>query len=754
MTATPLIGQATKRVEGADKVSGVTRYVDDLVFPGMLHGRLVTSTYAHAELVSIDTSAAAAYPGVVAVYTGRDTHPDGPEPSDRHNSMLARDKAIYYGQPVAVVVATSETAAEEAAELVRVRYNELQAAVDPVAAMERDAPVVRKKEGAEVWAEGAAHAGDVGGADLDVKRLPDNVTNAVAFQRGDVTQGFAEADAIVERTYRTNVVHQGYIEPHASIVVPDPFGRLVVYTMTQGQFYTRNTTASVLGLAQSDVKVVNMEVGGGFGSKSILLEPLAGWIALQQKLPVKILITRAEEFMLATPAPGSVIEVKIGAKRDGTITALQSKMVFDSGCYSASPFNIGALLLGGYYQTANLDITSYEVLTNKPGVGAYRAPGAPQATFAIEQAVDELAGKLGLDPIAFRLQNASEEGDPQATGQPWPRIGLKEVLETLQAHPIWQERGQHPNKGVGIAIGGWPGGLEPCTANIRVNTDGSVLLTVGHSDITGTNTTFAMLAADAFGTTLDKVKVVNADTDSAPYAGMAGGSKTTFTLGPAVIRAAESARAQVMAIAATELEASPDDLEMVDGMLKVKGTDRQLSVANAARMSQSFGGRYEPVYGVGKSAQVDRAPGFSGQLAEVSVDPDTGKVTVERYVTVQDVGKALNPAAVEGQVIGGTVQGIGFALFESMNYAADGQLLSGSLMDYNLPKADQVPSMETIILEIPAPTGPHGAKGIGEPPIVPGPAAIANAVAAATGQRFDEMPLTTERVAKALMNGA
>jgi CO/xanthine dehydrogenase Mo-binding subunit len=263
-----------------------------------------------------------------------------------------------------------------------------------------------------------------------------------------------------------------------------------------------------------------------------------------------------------------------------------------------------------------------------------------------------------------------------------------------------------------------------------------------------------MLAADSFGTTLDNVKVVNADTDSAPYAGMAGGSKTTFTLGPAVMRAAQSAREQVMAIAATELEASPDDLEMVDGMIKVKGTDRQLSVANAARMSQSFGGRYEPVYGVSKSAQTDRAPGFAGQMAEVSVDPDTGKVTVERYVTVQDVGRALNPAAVEGQVIGGTVQGIGFALYETMNYAEDGQLLSGSLMDYNLPKADQVPSMEAIILEIPAPTGPHGAKGIGEPPIVPGPAAIANAVAAATGHRFDEMPLTAERVAKALMNGA
>ena len=754
MTASPVIGQRTKRIEGNEKVTGTTRYVDDLTFPGMLQARTVNSVYAHAEIVSIDASAALEHPGVVAVFTGKDVLPDGPEPSDRHHALLARDKAIYYGQAVAVVVATSEAAAQEGVQLVQVEYNELPANVDPVAAMQPDAPVIRKKAQGEEWSEGQAHASVSGGDDVDISKLPDNVTNATRFTRGDIEKGFAEADAIVERTYRSGFVHQGYIEPHATIAVPDPFGNLVLYTMTQGQFYTRNTTAAVLGLDHSQVKVVNVEIGGGFGSKSVLLEPLTGWLALKLNAPIKMVMSRTEEFMASTPAPGSVIDIKIGAKKDGTITAIKSRVIYDSGCYSASPLTVGALVMGSYYQAENLEITGYEVLTNKPGVGAYRAPGAPQATFAIEQAIDEVAEKVGWDPVEFRLKNASEGGDLMANDQPWAPIGLKQILQTIKDHPLWKERGKHPGKGVGVAVGGWPGGVEPCAANVRVNTDGSLLVTTGHSDITGTNTTFAMLAADTFGTDLSKVKIVNADTDSAPYAGMAGGSKITYTVGNAVMKAAQDAREQVLAIAAAELEAAAEDLEMVDGVVRVKGTDKEISVGEIARMSQTFGGKYEPVYGLGKSAVQDRAPGFSGQIAEVSVDSETGEVKIERYVTVQDVGKALNPAAIEGQMIGGTVQSIGFGLYEEMKYSDDGQLISATMMDYGLPKSIQVPDIETVILEIPSSAGPLGAKGVGEPPIVPGAAAVANAVANATGKRVTEMPLNAERVVKALMNGS
>lgn len=751
---TTIIGKPMKRIEGDQKVTGTTRYVGDLTLPGMLHARLVTSLYPHAEIRGIDASAALAMPGVVAIYTGRDVHPAGDEPSDRNHHMLARDKVLYAGQAVAVVLATSEVAATEAAELVEVDYHELPAVIDPLAAMERDAPVVRKKAGGAGWAEGGAHATVTGGDELDISKLPDNITNASRFARGDVEAAFAAADAVVERRYVTNWVHQSYIEPHGSVAVPDPLGNLTVYTTTQGQFYSRNQTAEVLGLQQNQVKLIGMEVGGGFGGKAVMLEPLAGWLALRHKAPVKLIMTRSEEMSGANPAPGSIIDIKLAGTQDGTITALKSRVVFDSGCYPGTPVTIAALMMGGYYQVENLEIVGYEVLTNKPGNGAYRAPGAPQATFAIEQAVDELARTLGKDPVEFRLANCSEEGDPQPNGVPWPRIGLKEILETIREHPVYKHRAAS-GKGVGIAIGGWPGGIEPCAANIRINTDGSMLVQLGSTDITGTNTVMAMIAAETFGMPVEQVKIQTADTDTAPYAGMSGGSKVTYTVGPAVQRAAEAARQQVLAIAASELEASPDDLEVANGRVTVKGApDRGLGIGEIAQKSMTFGGKYEPVYGIGKSAMSDRAPGFSGQIAEVSVDPETGQVTVERFVTIQDVGRALNPAMVEGQMIGGTVQSIGFALYEEIEYGEDGQLLSSTLMDYAVPKSVQVPPIETIILEIPARSGPFGAKGIGEPPIIPAPAAIANAVADATGTRVTEIPLTPERVVRALANGA
>ncbi len=755
MTATAdpaIIGKPQKRVEGDKKVTGATRYVDDLQMHGMLHARLVTSIYPHAEIGAIDTSAALQVPGVVAVYTGRDVHPAGDEPADRNHHLLARDKALYYGQPVAVVLATTETAAAEGTELVEVDYTPLDAVIDPLAAMERDAPVVRKKAAGGDDAEMQMHATVSGGDDMDISRMPDNITNAARFSRGDVDAALAAADVVVERRYVTNWVHQSYLEPHASVAVPDPLGNLTVYTTTQGQFYTRNTTAEVLGLPQNQVKVVGMEVGGGFGGKAVMLEPLAGWLALRHQAPVKITMTRSEELSMANPAPGSVTDITIGGTRDGAITALRARLVFDSGCYPGTPVTVAALMLGGYYRVDALELVGYEVLTNKPGNGAYRAPGAPQATFAIEQAVDELAAKLGWDPLEFRLHNCSVEGDLQPNGVPWPRIGIKEILEAIRDHPAWRDRPTGPNAGVGVAIGGWPGGVEPCAANVRVNTDGSLVVQLGSTDITGTNTVMAMLAAETFGIDIDQVRIESADTGSAPYAGMSGGSKVTYTLGPAVIRAADEARRQILEIAGNELEAAPDDLEMIEGKVRVKGSpDKEMTVAAVAQKSMTFGGKYEPVYGIGKSAQTDRAPGFSGQVAQVSIDPDTGVVSIDRYLTVQDVGRALNPAMVEGQIIGGTAQSIGFALYEGIEYGEDGQLISSTLMDYAVPSSVQIPPIETIVVEVPARSGPFGAKGIGEPPIIPGPAAIANALANASGgKRFTEIPFTPERVVKGL----
>jgi CO/xanthine dehydrogenase Mo-binding subunit len=752
MTASAIIGQAMPRIDSAEKVRGQTRFTADLSLPGMLHARLATSDYAHARITSIETSAAREMPGVVAVYTGKDLLPDGPEPGQRALALLARDKVIFYGQPVAIVVAESEEAAEEAVELVSVDYEPLGVNVDVEQAAQADAPAIRPKEQEIGEGEGQAHATVSGGEEIDVDQLPSNVTTALAFTRGDVEKGFAEADIVVERTYRTPFVHQGYIEPHAVVAAPDPLGRITIYTPTQGQFYARNLTAQALGLPQNEVTVVPMEVGGGFGGKTVLLQPLAGAVALRARRPVRLVLSRMEEFLLSTPAPGVIIDIKTGAKKDGTITAIQAKAIFDSGAYPASPTNIALMTVGGYYRCANLKLEGYEVITNKPGVGAYRAPGATQATFAIEQQIDIMARELGWDPLEFRLRNVSVEGDPQPNDTPWPAIGAKQVLERIAEHPLWQNRPHGPGEGIGIALGGWPGGIEPCAASLRLNTDGTLALTLGSVDISGTNSTMAMIAAETFGVPLDQVKLTTANTDSAPYSGMSGGSKVTYTMGVAVQAAAQSARDQVMAIASAEMEVSPDDLEMVDGVVRVKGSpDTQLTLSEIVTMSMTFGGKYEPVAGFGKSAVQDRAPGFSAQLAHVKVDRDTGEVKILNMVAAQDVGRALNPALVDGQIMGGVVQGIGWALYEGLVYDDNGQPLNPNLMDYGLPKSEHSPPIDVQLVELHSKAGPFGAKGVGEPPVVPTAGAIANAIADATGgARLTELPMNAPRVLRAI----
>jgi CO/xanthine dehydrogenase Mo-binding subunit len=502
-----------------------------------------------------------------------------------------------------------------------------------------------------------------------------------------------------------------------------------------------------------------MPVGGGFGGKFVLIEPLLAVIAVAAKRPVRLVLTRMEEFLATNPSPQCIIEVKTGARRDGTLTALQARVVFDTGVYPGSPLQIACLLLGGYYRFPNLDIHGYEVLTNRFGPGAYRAPGAPQATFAIESQLDELARKLGLDPLELRLRNAVAEGDPQPDGTPWPRIGLRECLERLRAHPAWRDRGAPPRggdaagrrEGVGIAVGGWPGGLEPAAAACRLDNDGRVTVVTGSVDLTGTNTTLALIAAEVLGLRPDQVRVVNGDSDAAPFAGVSGGSKITYTVGAAVRRAAEDARQQILRIAADVLESSVEDLEIVDGTVQVRGAPaRALPLAEIGRLSTTFGARFAPVDGRGTSAITANAPGFAAQLARVAVDEETGEVAVRRYVAVQDVGRALNPAAVEGQLHGGVAQGIGWALYERMVFDEDGRLLTASFLDYAVPSATRVPPIETAFVEVPSADGPFGAKGVGEPPVVPGAAAVANAVRDAVGVRVTEIPITPERLLRAL----
>jgi CO/xanthine dehydrogenase Mo-binding subunit len=749
MTTISSIGRSLRRVDGAEKITGLTRFAADLVLPGMAHARLVLSPHAHARITRIDTKVAAAIPGVLGVFTAADLGLAKVDPTARSRSPLAVERALFAGQPVVAVVAETAAIAEDAAALVEVDYEALPAAVDVLDAMRKDAPRVRAASGAGGEEELAMHGATGGGAKL-AEDVGPNVVSTQHFSRGDLAKGFADAEVVVERRYTTPMVHQGYLEPRAVLAAVDPLGMLTVWTSTQALFFTRSEIAEVLGLSEHEVKVVATPMGGGFGAKFVLLEPLAAALARRLRRPVSVVMSRTEDFLATTPAPSAVFDLKMGVRRDGTLTAMQGRVVFDAGAFAGAPVGIALLLMGSYYQVPHLDLRGYEVLTHKPGAGAYRAPGAVQGTFVVESQMDELASKIDMDPLAFRLKNASRPGEPMVTGQPWPKMGLRECLERLQ-----MERASRPRPvanddrrvGVGVAVGGWMGGIEPANAACRMDRDGTLSIIVGSVDMSGTNTAFAQIAAEAFGVPPEDIRVVNGDSETAPYAGASGGSKITYTVGLAVERAARDARRQLLLIAADKLEAGPDDLEIVDRAVRVRGFPaRTVSLGELAKAAMQFGAKYEPVFGRGGSATTARSPAFAAHLSEVAVDTDTGRVDVLGHLVVQDVGRAINPAQVEGQMHGAVVQGLGWALLERMPYDAHGQLMAATLMDYALPQSDQVPRIETVILEVPSEHGPFGAKGVGEPPVVGVPAAVANAITDATGARFTDLPITGDAI--------
>jgi CO/xanthine dehydrogenase Mo-binding subunit len=742
------IGKPHKRADGREKVTGAMRYTEDLRLPGMLHARLLTSPHPRARIVGVPREAALAVPGVVAVVTADDLARIGAARRE-----MADGRTSYTGQPVAVVVAESEAAAADGVEALRTaaRFEPLPAVLTIDEALAPGAPLVRETVQFE---EGDAQAHATVEVQEQHTDAPGNVTNRVTFTRGDVEAGLAQADVVVRRTYTTSRVHQGYLEPHATVAAVDPVtGEVTIYTATQGQFYVRRETAKILGLPETQVRVVPMHVGGGFGGKILLHQPLVAAVAMLLRRPVRLILTRMEDFLTTTPAPATVIHLELGARRDGTLVALRGRVLMDAGAKPGAPLATGGILLGGYYRVPHLHIECLEVLTNKPPVGAYRAPAAPQATFAVESAMDELARLLRVDPVALRLQNASRPGDPMPNGRPWAKMGLREVLEALDAHPL-RRHPTRPGEGVGIAVGGWLGGIESASACVRANTDGTFEVVVGAVDITGTLTTLGLIAAEVLGLSPEKVRVRTADTSQAPYAGMSGGSKITYTVGTAVRAAAEDARRQVLQIAASHLEARLEDLELRDGRVAVRGTPTvSVGLAEIAAMSMRFGAQYAPVFGVGNTVITRQSPGFAGHLVRLRVDRETGEVRITDYVVVQDVGRALNPPAVEGQMIGGVAQGIGWGLLERVVYDGAGGLLTATLADYALPRATDVPRVETVVVEVPSDDGPFGAKGVGEPPVVPAAAAIANAVADATEARITSLPLTQACILRA-MQGA
>lgn len=751
MTDFKHIGKRLPLFDGHEKVTGQLKFIPDLSLPGMLHARLVTSPHAHARIVEIDAGDALAVPGVTAVLTAQDL-PNIP-PDSRSTLLLARDRVIFAGQPVALVLAESEGAALDGVGQVWVEYEPLDAAVTVEQALADGAPLVWPGGSPGSTDEAAAHGADVGGETKS--RRPSNVASKNEFKRGDIAAGFAEADLIVERSFTTAMVHQSYLEPFGMIVQPDAVsGGVTVYTGTQAPFYVREEVAKLLGVAETAVRVIPSKPGGAFGAKYLVYELLVTLAAKTQNRPVKLVLTRSEDMLATVPAPASHIHLKLGATHDGQLVALEAELTFDAGCYP-SPHAIGAVLMGSLYQLPHVSVRYLEVMTFKTATGAYRAPGTPQATFALETVLDEMAQKLGADPVDLRLRYASRPGQPMIHRRDWPHMGMVEVLEAAQAHPIWQNRNQAraQGRGVGLAIGGWPGGLEPTAATAQLHRDGTLQVNVGSVDLTGTQTGLAVIAAETFGVSPEKVRILAGDTSRDPYGGATGGSKITYMVGPSVIQAAEDARAQVLRIASEEMEVDPADLTIVAGVVQVKGVpDRGLSLEKIARKTMGFGVKYAPVVGNGRYANNIPSPAFCAQLVELSVDSETGQVDVHKCAIIQDVGRAINPLLVEGQMMGGALQGLGFALYEALVFDEFGTPLTGSWMDYALPHfTHAVPELDTVIVEVPSEHGPFGARGVGEPPIIATAAAVANAIADATGGvRLGTLPMTAPRIYTAL----
>jgi CO/xanthine dehydrogenase Mo-binding subunit len=755
------VGLSIPRPDGPEKVTGRVQYVADIKPKGLLHAKLLRSPHAHARIVSIDASRARALPGVRAVLTAADIPELKRKAPTRAHAVLAIDRAVFAGQPVAAVAADELAIAEEALDLIDVRYEPLPAAVDPLQSLKPGAPAVADAGTEADASEALAHSAVAIAKSEEASTKAVNVTQTSHVKRGDVAQGFAESDVVIERTYRVPMVHQGYIEPHAVLAEWDTTGQLTLWASTQGSFNTRSEVADVLGIDENRIKVIPVECGGGFGGKiRALCEPITALLARATKRPVRYVMTRREELEAGMPAPQVVIRLKTGAKRDGSLTALEAETVLESGAFSGTVLTVSAVFLGSLYKWPAFDIKGSEVLTHKPSVAAYRAPVAPQTIFAIDSQMEQLARALGLDPVAFRARHLSRPGDPMVNNQPWASNGAHEVLEKIGEHPLWKDRATwktsggngHGLRGTGFALGGWLGGLQPTSATMKLNPDGTLSVLTGQVDIAGTNIALAQIAASAYGVDIEKVKITTGDTDVAPITGLSAGSKTVYTVGVAVMQAAQDARRQTLEIAAGELEAAVHDLELVDGKVVVRGMpDRGITLAQIGKKGNLYMSKVPPVIGTAHPAFSQQAPAFAAELARVEVDPDTGEVTLHDFVVVQDVGRAINPLAVEGQMQGGAVQSLGIALTEALAYDDQGKLTNPSLLDYRKLTAADLPNLETIIVEVPSPAGPFGARGVGEPPIIPAPAAIANAIEDATGCRLTELPLTPERITLALI---
>jgi CO/xanthine dehydrogenase Mo-binding subunit len=755
MSETPkyqVIGTRPIRHDGTDKVTGRAIYGADVQVAGLIHGRILRSPHAHAHIRGIDVRKALALPGVEAVVTSADL----PDPGDRiaelgegainlrHLSCntLAREKALYKGHAIAALAAVNPHVAEEALALIDVDYEPLPPVLEVRAAMKDGAPLLHDNLVTESLGKPAGE--------------PSNVAKHFQFKLGDCQKGFAAAAVTIEREFRTATVHQGYIEPHNATALFNADGSLTIWCSTQGAFTVRQQVSELLQLPVSRVRVVPMEIGGGFGGKiRVYLEPVAALLSRKTGRPVKVLMNRAEVFEGTGPTPASYIRVKMGADESGRLSAAEAYLAYEAGAFPGSPVGAGAMCVFACYDIPNVLIDGFDVVVNKPATSAYRAPGATNAAFAVETVIDEICVKLQIDPLDFRMKNGAREGTRRADGPVYPRIGMIETVQAAQSHvhyrapladtggksPVGLER---PRRGRGVASGFWFNIGLKSSATASVNADGTVNLVEGSTDIGGTRTSVAMQLAEALGIKAGDVRPVVGDTETIGYSDVTGGSRVTFATGWAAYEAAQDIKRQMIARAAQIWEVKPEDVAYEGGILKCrKNPSQRFSFGELAARLHATGGTI-----VGRASVDPLGVGgsFATHIVDVEVDPDTGKVTILRYTAVQDAGKAIHPSYVEGQMQGGSVQGIGWALNEEYIYNDQGAMTNASFLDYRMPTTFDLPMIDTALVEVANPGHPYGVRGVGEVPIVPPPAAIANAIYRAVGVRMHELPMSPGRV--------
>lgn len=743
-----VVGKRIGRVDAGERVTGRAIYPADLTRPGMAVGALLRSPHAHARIVQIDTAGARALKGVLAVVTAADfpdvkpgtIFPFGETGSDAWISavtVMARDKALWRGHPVAGVAAVDEHTAKAALDLIKVEYAPLPAlmSIEAATAASADAIVPDHKSK---------------GFDADFP-APRNAGSRTVIARGDAATGIREAAAVADVSVAVDTAHQGYLEPHACVAETDAGGVVTIWASTQGVFPTELQVAVLLGLPQSKIKVVPLEVGGAFGGKiTVHVEPIAARLAQITGRPVKIVTSREDVLQGGSgPASAARISIQVAADKHGKLTAIDGRYVLDTGGLPGTPTTLMMQASAAPYQCPNLSLQGWDIVTNKPRTEAYRGPGGIQAAFAMEQAIDELSIKLGIDPLELRRRNSATTGSTMPIGTPFPSIPFPELIERIAEHSCWRDPvppGSLP-RGRGVALGYWRGTSMTSAAHVTISGDGRPMVTMGAVDITGTRTAMAQVAAEEFGLAIDDVYVAMGDSKSTGYSDVSAGSRVGRTMTAAVSEACRDALGQLRRRAAEKLQCKPDDVTYASAVFR-SSDGGSISIETLMRATLTEGA----IIGRGVSTKLPLGVEVGGHVCDVEVDPETGQVTILRYTAFQDVGRALNPPAVEGQIQGSVGQGAGWALTEHFDYAPDGRLRNASLLDYRIPTALDLPKIDVVILETPVPGVPYGVRGVAEMPIVPVAAAIGNAVRRAIGVRMTEMPMTPERVLKAIKN--